>query len=93
MIAAQSFRIYEILGRHFNNSEDAKIVVTEIEQIIETKLDGKKDVLATKEDIGKLQIGQKEMQVDMEKCFNQLTIWIIGIFIALSGIIIAVVKL
>ena len=51
------------------------------------------DVLATKEDITKLQLSQKEMQIDMEKRFNQLTIWIVGVFIALSGIIIAVAKL
>lgn len=44
------------------------------------------DVLATKEDILKL-------QVDMEKRFNQLTIWIVGVFIGLTGIIIAVAKL
>jgi hypothetical protein len=42
MTAAQSFRIYEILGKHFSSMEDAKIVVTEIEQIIETKIDSKK---------------------------------------------------
>jgi len=104
MTAAQSFKIYEILGKHFNNTEEAKTVVTEIEQIIETKLIEKKDILATKEDllklqlstkedIGKLQVSQKEMQIDMEKRFNQLTIWIVGVFIALAGIIIAVAKI
>ena len=86
MTAAQSLKIYEILGKHFNNVEDAKTVVTEIEQIIETKIAEKKDILATKEDLLKL-------QVDMEKRFNQLTIWIVGTFIALAGIIIAVTKL
>jgi len=42
MTAAQSFKIYEVLGKHFNNAEDAKIVVTEIEQIIESKIADKK---------------------------------------------------
>ena len=86
MTAAQSLKIYEILGKHFNNAEDARTVVTEIEQIIETKITEKKDILATKEDLLKLQI-------DMEKRFNQLTIWIVGTFIALAGIIIAIAKL
>ena len=36
------------------NAEDARIVVIEIEQIIETKIAEKKDILATKEDIAKL---------------------------------------
>jgi len=86
MTAAQSLKIYEVLGKHFNNAEDARTVVTEIEQIIETKITEKKDILATKEDLLKLQI-------DMEKRFNQLTIWIVGTFIALAGIIIAIAKL
>ena len=55
-------------------------------QIIETKIAEKKDVLATKEDVLKLQI-------DMEKRFNQLTIWIVATFIALAGIMIAVTRL
>jgi hypothetical protein len=54
--------------------------------LIETKIADKKDVLATKEDLLKLQI-------DMEKRFNQLTIWIVGTAIALAGIVIAIAKL
>ena len=37
MTATQSFKIYEVLQRHFKNNDDAKIVVQEIEQIVETK--------------------------------------------------------
>ena len=100
MTAAQSLKIYDILGRHFNNIEDARIVVTEIEEIIETKIVEKKDTLATKEDIGflknemiKLREDSLKLQIDMEKRFNQLTIWIVGTSFALAGIVIAVVKL
>ena len=93
MTAAQSLRIYEILGKHFNNVEDAKTVVTEIEQIIETKIIEKKDILATKEDLVKVREDFLKLQIDMEKRFNQLTIWIVGTSIALAGIIIAVTKL
>ena len=93
MTAAQSLKIYEILGKHFGNTEDARTVVTEIEQIIETKLIEKKDVLATKEDLLKMQIDMEKRFNDIEKRFNHLTIWIIGTFIALAGTVIAVVKL
>ena len=55
MTAAQSFKIYEVLGKHFNNAEDARTVVTEIEQIIESKIADKKDVLSTKEDLAKVE--------------------------------------
>ncbi len=51
MTAAQRFKTYEILGKHFNNVEDAKSVVSEIEQIIETKIAEKKDIRATKDDV------------------------------------------
>lgn len=119
MTTVQSFKIYEILGKHFGNNEEAKTVVTEIEEIIETKLIEKRDILATKEDLLKLQIATKEdiaklqlatkedlqklqmstkednlvLRVDLEKRFNQLTIWIVGVFIALASIIIAVAKI
>ena len=86
MTATQSLKIFEVLGKHFNNPEDARIVVTEIEQIIETKIAEKKDILSSKEDLLK-------MQIEMEKRFNLLTIWIVATFIALASIIIAVPKL
>jgi len=93
MTAAQSFKIYEVLGKHFHNAEDARVVVTEIEQIIETKISDKKDILATKEDIGLLRQDFLKLQIDMEKRFNQLTIWIVGTSIALAGLIIAITRL
>ncbi len=51
MTTSQSFKIYEILQKHFQNSEDAKIVVREIEEIVEQKVEDKKDILTTKEDL------------------------------------------
>jgi len=50
MTASQSFKIYEILQKHFQNSEDAKSVVQEIEQIVEEKIAAKKDIFLTKDD-------------------------------------------
>ncbi len=90
MTAAQCFKIYEVLGKHFHNAKDARVVVTEIEQIIETKISDKKDILATKEDIGLLRLDFLKLHIDMEKRFNQLTIWIVGTTIALAGLIIAI---
>ncbi len=51
MTTTQSFKIYEILQLHLKNDENAKIVMQEIEQIIEAKVNFKKEILATKEDI------------------------------------------
>jgi len=51
MTATQSLKIYETLNKHFKNPEDAKIVVEQIEEIVENKVEAKKDILSTKEDI------------------------------------------
>ena len=51
MTAAQSFGIFEILNKHFHNDSESKIVVQEIEQIIEAKINAKTEVLATKADL------------------------------------------
>lgn len=54
-------------------------------------------MLATKEDLLKLQMSTKDdislLRVDIEKRFNQLTICIVGVFIALSGLILAVSRI
>ena len=85
MTAAQSFKIYEILGKHFNNTEDAKTVVTEIEQIIEAKIADTKDTLATKGDIKELETKIAETKVDIIKWvftfFAALAVMIIGLYL------------
>ena len=86
MTAAQSLKIYEVLGKHFNNAEDARIVVTEIEQIIETKITDYKDILATKEDIAKLDTKIAETKADIIK-------WMFIFWISQLAAIIGIVKL
>ena len=49
--ASQSFEIYKILNRYFKNEKDAKALAKEIEGVIDTRFQGKRDRLATKEDI------------------------------------------
>lgn len=81
MTAEQSLKIYELLGKHFKSNEDARVLVTEIEQIIELKISEKKDVLATKEDIKNLEIRIAETKVDLIK-------WVFAFFAAISLMII-----
>ena len=50
MTAAQNLKIYEVLHKHFKSDIDSKIVVEQIEQIVEAKVETKKDILLTKED-------------------------------------------
>ena len=50
MSSVQSFKIYEILQKHFQNSEDAKEIVHQIEAVVEKSIEQKKDVFLTKDD-------------------------------------------
>lgn len=72
MTASQSLKIYEILQKHFRNEEDAKIVVKEIEEIIEIKIEAKKDILLTKDD--KIDLIDR-----INKAKLETIIWIVGI--------------
>ncbi len=93
MTTTQSFKIYEILQRHFNNKDDAKIVVQEIEQIIEAKLESKSNLLSTKEDISTLKQDLLKFQIEVEKRFNNNIIWIVSTGIAVVGLILSIIKI
>lgn len=77
MTASQSLKIYETLNKHFNNSEDAKLVVEQIEQIVEEKINSKKDILLIKDD-------KIELLSRIDSNFK----WQIGIMLTLFGIVI-----
>lgn len=77
MTASQSLKIYETLNKHFNNSEDAKLVVEQIEQIVEEKINSKKDILLTKDD-----------KIELLNRIDSNFKWQIGIMLSLFGIVI-----
>ena len=92
MTATQSLKIYEILQRHFKNEADAKIVVQEIETIIDNKFDKEKNSLASKDDINRLEKLILQNQAEIEKRFTTTIITIITTVIAVTGIAVAVIK-
>ena len=93
MTTTQSFRIYEVLQRHFKNSDDAKIVVQETEQIVETKIESKANTLVTKADITLLKEDLLKFQIDVEKRFYNSILWIVGTGVGVVGLIISIIKL
>ena len=93
MTATQSLKIYEILQRHFKNEADAKVVVQEIETIIDNKFDKEKNNLASKDDINRLEKLILQNQAAIEKRFTTTIITIITTVIAVTGIAVAVIKL
>ena len=72
MTASQCLKIYEVLQKHFKNDADAKIVIEQIEEIVENKIQSKKDVLLTKED--KIDLIDR-----INKAKLETIIWIVGI--------------
>ena len=86
MTAAQSLQIFEILNKHFKNENESKIVVQEIEQIIETKINSKTEVLATKLDLADVKTNLSEVKTDISK-------WLIVLFMPFYiGMIVFLVK-
>lgn len=70
----KTFRLFDVLERHFKNKEDVKSVITEIENIIEERFHMEKDRIATKEDLANTK--------------NDIIKWVFGVFVALAIIII-----
>jgi hypothetical protein len=93
MTGTQTLKIYEILQRHFKSEADAKIVVQELETVIDNKFIDKKEGLASKDDVSLIRQDMLKFQIDVEKRFNQMIIWIVSTGIAVVGLIIAFLKL
>ncbi len=87
-----SIDLFEILKARLGEAE-AKMLVKEIEKVengvepkIEKAFEVRKDILATKVDIANLEI-------KIERGFNNTTKWLIATIIASTGLIIALMKM
>lgn len=49
----QSIRLFQIVNKHFKNEDDGRILVAEIESVVDQKVESKFPILATKKDIQK----------------------------------------
>ncbi|MGI8581134.1 MAG: hypothetical protein ACR2KX_03015 [Chitinophagaceae bacterium] len=86
MTATQSLKLYQIAQRYFNNPEDASAFISEIEMVVDNKLDARRDILATKEDIYQLKIEMKEQKSELIK-------WMFIFWIGQLGATIAIILL
>lgn len=82
--ASQAVKMYELLNKHFRNTEDAKAVVAGIEEIIDEKFNNDKDRLATKLDILKL-------ETRMEQGFKDQLKWIIVMMMGLASLMVTII--
>ncbi len=84
--------MYQILQKHLKNDEEASVVVSQIEELVEIKIENRKSELATKEDISILRQDMLKFQVDIERRFNQMIIWMVSTGIGIVALLTAVLK-
>ncbi len=81
--------LYNVLKSKYGE-QDAQTILESIKQTVKEELDSKRNLLASKEDIYKLQL-------DMERNFRDNLKWtiglIVGLFISLLGSIAGILKL
>jgi hypothetical protein len=78
-------KLFEMLKARIGQQE-AEAFVEILEKKVDNKFEDAKQTLVAKEDLLKLQL-------EIEKRFNQLIIWVVGTGIAVASLVIAVVKL
>jgi flagellar motility protein MotE (MotC chaperone) len=91
--ASQAVKMYELLNKHFKNTEDARAVVAGIEEIIDEKFNSEKDRLATKEDIYGVNQRISTLETRMEQSFKDQLKWLIVLMVGLSSLSVAIMKL
>lgn len=107
MTAIQSLKIYEILQRHFNNDADARVVVEEIQQIVENRFNDEKKELSTKteadflrKDIeameiplsGKIESSALRTESNLKSEINKLIVWIVATMFGAAALFITLAK-
>ena len=55
----QTFRLYDVVNKHFCDNEDSKILVSEIEEIMDNKIDLKMNDFATRKDLAEVHTSLK----------------------------------
>lgn len=108
MTATQSLKIYKVLLRHFNNDEDARIVVEEIEQIVSERFESEKKEFSTKTEVELLRKDMETLRIELKSMIessslrvennikseiNKLIIWIIATMFGAGALFITLAKL
>jgi len=107
MTATQSLKIYEVQQRHFKNDADAKIVVQEIEQILENKFEDKKNDFSSKTEVeflrrdidafrselsSKIESSALRTESNLKTEINKLIIWIVATMFGSAALFITLAK-
>ena len=86
---SQTFRIYELLNKYFNNEEDAKVVASGIEEMVNQRFQTEKERIATKMDIMELKGDISQVKVRMKQSFRDQMKLIILIMCGFAMVIVS----
>ena len=103
MTAIQSLRLYDLFLKHFKNEADAKAFVSELEIVLEEKLESDGKTYSNKNEIELLrkdfQILREEIKTALAETkneikteINKLIIWIVATFFAGGSLMIIIAK-
>lgn len=90
---SQTFRIYEMFNKYFKNEDDAKIVASGIEEMVNQRFQTEKERLSTKMDIMELKGDISQVKVRMKQCFRDQLKLIILIMIGFALLIVSGITL
>lgn len=86
---SQTFRIYEMLNKYFNNEQDARTVASGIEEMVNQRFQTEKERLATKMDIMELKGDISQVKVRMKQSFRDQMKLIILIMCGFAMVIVS----
>ena len=86
---SQTFRIYEMLNKYFNNEHDAKTVASGIEDMVNQRFQTEKERLATKMDMMELKGDISQLKVRMKQSFRDQMKLIILIMCGFAMVIVS----
>lgn len=89
----QTFRIYEMLNKHFNNEEDAKAMASGIDEMVNQRFLSEKERMATKMDIMELKGDISHVKLRMKQAFQTQLKLIILIMTGFSLLIVSLLSL
>ena len=104
MTATQSLKLFEISKRYFQNENDAKSFVEEIENVVDNKFVQERKELASKPELVELQneikllrqemkTGFAEARAESRAEFNKIVIWLVSTMFAMVALLYTLIKL
>ena len=90
MTTTQSFKIYETLQRYLNNEDEAKLIIQEIEQVVNTT---NVDISLKHNELISKKLDSLKLQLEKEKKFGKTILWIVRTSMGVIFILLIIYKL